>query len=168
MAACRLAAFRWAKLDPLRLLRNGAVAWEFVMETEAKTICGGCLCGAVRYQGSGEVYNVSHCHCEDCRKSAGAPFVTWASFHRKNFQFTKGKPLELAWAGRIRSFCATCGSTLTFVTQRDADEIDVAVATFDQPEVVTPTDHIWTQDRISWIKLDDHLPQHARGRTESA
>lgn len=137
------------------------------METEPeKTICGGCLCGAVRYEGIGELYNVTHCHCEDCRKSAGAPFVTWASFQRSNFQFTKGKPLEIAWAGRIRSFCATCGSTLTFASEPDADEIDVTVATFDQPEIFTPADHIWTEDRISWIRLADNLPQHARGRTE--
>jgi len=42
------------------------------METELKTICGGCLCGALRYAGIGETYNVTHCHCEDCRKSVGA------------------------------------------------------------------------------------------------
>jgi len=108
----------------------------------------------------------SLCHCEDCRKSAGAPFVTWASFQRSNFKFTKGDPLEIAWAGRVRSFCAMCGSTLTFTSQPDADEIDVTVAPLAQPEIATPADHIWTEDRISWIKLADNLPQHARGRTE--
>src|SRR5947208_14328098 len=92
------------------------------METEPKTICGGCLCGAVRYEGIGELYNVTHCHCEDCRKSAGALFVTWASFQRSNLKFTKGKPLEIAWAGRVRSFCATCGTALTLASQPDADE----------------------------------------------
>src|SRR6266540_1921857 len=136
------------------------------MEAKPKTICGGCLCGAVRYEGIGAPYKVTHCHCEDCRKSAGAPFVTWASFRWSNFQFTKGKPLEIAWAGRVRSFCATCGSTLTFMSGPSADEIDVTVATFDQPEIIIPADHIWTEDRISWIKLADNLPQHARGRTE--
>jgi hypothetical protein len=48
----------------------------------------------------------------------------------------------------------------------DADEIDVTVATFDQPEIVTPADHIWTEDRISWIKLADNLPRHARGKNK--
>ena len=136
------------------------------METKPKTIRGGCLCGAIRYEGIGKPCNVTHCHCEDCRKSAGAPFVTWASFGRDNFQFTKGKPREFACAGRVRSFCARCGSALTFMSQADADEIDVTVATLDQPKIVSPTDHIWTEDRISWIKLADNLPQHARGRAE--
>jgi hypothetical protein len=136
------------------------------MEAEPKMICGGCLCGAIRYEGIGKPYNVTHCHCEDCRKSAGAPFVTWASFSRDNFKFTNEKPREIAWAGRVRSFCPACGTALTFMSEPDADEIDVAVATFDQPNVVTPADHIWTADRISWIKLADNLPQHARSRTE--
>jgi hypothetical protein len=136
------------------------------METKPKTIRGGRLCGAIRYEGIGEPCNVTHCHCEDCRKSAGAPFVTWASFGRDNFQVTNGKPLEIAWAGRVRSFCPACGSALTFMSQPDSDEIDVTVATFDRPEFVTPADHIWTEDRISWIKLADNLPQHARGRAE--
>ena len=136
------------------------------MEMKRKVIRGGCLCGAVRYEGIGEPYNVTHCHCEDCRKSAGAPFATWASFRRGNFQFTKGKPREIVWAGRVRSFCVTCGSALTFMSQPDADEIDVTVATLDQPKIVSPADHIWTEDRISWIELADNLPQHAQNRTE--
>ena len=136
------------------------------METEPKTIRGGCLCGAIRYEALGEPYNVTHCHCEDCRKSVGASFATWASFRRDKFQFTKGKPREIEWAGRFRSFCGMCGSALTFMSQADADEIDVTVATFDQPKIVAPADHIWTEDRISWVKLADNLPQHARGRTE--
>jgi hypothetical protein len=136
------------------------------METEPKRICGGCLCGAIRYEATGEPFNVTHCHCEDCRKSTGGPFVTWASFRRDNFQITKGKPREIAWAERIRSFCATCGSALIFLNEPDCDEIDVTVATFDQPEIVTPADHIWTEDRISWIRLADKLPQHGRGRTK--
>src|SRR5262249_57998098 len=118
-----------------------------------------------RYESIAEAYDVTHCHCEDCHKSARAAFVTWASFERNNFQFTNGKPLEIAWAGRVRSFCGTCGSALTFMGGPDADEIDVTVATFDQPEIVTPPDHLWTEDQIPWIKLADKLPQHAQPRT---
>jgi len=133
-------------------------------EIKANVVPGGCLCGAVRYQGSGEPYNITHCHCEDCRKSAGAPFVTWASFCRNNFRFTKGEPREIEWAGRIRSFCPNCGTALTFMTGAGSNEIDVTVATFDPPEIVTPADHTWTEDRLPWIKLADNLPQHARAR----
>jgi hypothetical protein len=133
-------------------------------EIKANVVAGGCLCGAVRYEGSGEPYNITHCHCEDCRKSAGAPFVTWALFRRNNFRFTKGEPREIEWAGRVRSFCPNCGTALTFMSGADSNEIDVTVATFDRPEIVNPADHTWTEDRLPWIKLADNLSQHARAR----
>ncbi len=52
-----------------------------------EVINGGCMCGAVRYVGTGKPYNVTHCHCLDCRRSAGAAFVTWASFPKRDFRF---------------------------------------------------------------------------------
>jgi hypothetical protein len=123
---------------------------------------GGCLCGSVRYEASGEPYNITHCHCLDCRRSSGAPFVTWASFRRSDFQFVKGQPREIRWAGRVRSFCAQCGTPLTFVN--GSDEIDVTVCSFDDPVRVTPADHTWIEDRLPWIYLADNLPAFPKRR----
>jgi hypothetical protein len=132
----------------------------------ADTTVGGCLCGALRYEATGAPYNVSHCHCIDCRRTSGAPFVTWASFRRSEFRFTKGQPRDVSWAGRIRFFCAACGTPLTFMTEPDADEIDVTVSTFDRPDAVSPADHIWVEDRLPWIQLADGLPEYRRGRPD--
>jgi len=128
-----------------------------------RIILGGCLCGAVRYEARGEPYNITHCHCADCRRSSGAAFVTWASFRRRDFLFTKGESREFAWAERFRAFCAQCGTPLTFTAERDANEIDVTVCTFDDPGAVLPADHTWTEDRLRWIHLDE-LPAHERQR----
>ena len=68
-------------------------------------ITGGCLCGWIRYEATGDPYNITHCHCLDCRRSSGAPFVTWATFKRNAFRILSGEPRELHWAGRVRSFC---------------------------------------------------------------
>ena len=127
-------------------------------------ITGGCLCGAVRYEAGGEAYNVTHCHCTDCRRSSGAAFVTWASFRREDFRITKGQPKELSWAGRKRLFCAQCGTPLVFMTGPDAEEVDVTVCSFDDPSVVTPADHTWVEDRIPWVQVEDGLPRYGRGR----
>ena len=56
-----------------------------------QTIQGGCLCGAMRYEATGRPYNITHCHCTDCRRSSGAAFVTWASLLRTQFLFTRGE-----------------------------------------------------------------------------
>src|SRR5688572_30295031 len=131
-------------------------------------IHGGCLCGAVRYEATGQAYDITHCHCSDCRRSSGAPFVTWASFHRSGFKFTTGQPQELHWAGRLRSFCPHCGTPLTFLSGQEAAEIDVTVCSFDDPAIVTPADHTWVEDRLSWIHLADGLPAYERARPTSA
>ena len=131
----------------------------------SKVIRGGCLCGTIRYEATNEPYNVTHCHCSDCRRSSGAPFVTWASFQRNGFRFTKGQPHELRWAGRLRSFCPDCGTPLTFMT--GADEIDVTVCSFDQPEAATPEDHTWIEDRLPWIRPTDNLPSYYQSRPTS-
>ena len=127
-------------------------------------IQGGCLCGAVRYEAAGQPYNVTHCHCADCRRSSGAPFVTWASFRRREFRFAAGKPRELAWAGGRRFFCPRCGALLTFRAESDAEEIDVTVCSFDHPEAVAPADHTWVEDRLPWIRLADGLPAYEQKR----
>ena len=136
------------------------------LSMSAGSTVGGCLCGALRYEAAGTPYNVSHCHCIDCRRASGAPFVTWASFRRAEFRFIKGRPRDVSWAGRIRSFCATCGTPLTFMTGSDADGIDVTVSSFDRTEAVTPIDHTWVEDRLPWIHLADGLPEHRQGRPD--
>lgn len=133
-----------------------------------KPICGGCLCGAVRYEATGQPFHITHCHCADCRRSSGAPFLTWASFRPRKFRFTAGPPRELNWAGRLRSFCPHCGTPLTFITGPDADELGVTVASFDQPETVTPADHTWVEDRLPWIHLADGLPTYGQNRKPHA
>jgi hypothetical protein len=131
---------------------------------KAETICGGCLCGSIRFEAKGTPYNITHCHCVDCRRSSAAAFVTWASFRRKDFRFTKGQPREVEWADRLRTFCAQCGTPLTFLDNRDSEEIDITVCSFDDPNVVQPEDHTWVEDQLRWIHLADGLPTHRQKR----
>ena len=35
------------------------------------TVKGGCLCGSVQYEVTGETKRFYHCHCERCRKATG-------------------------------------------------------------------------------------------------
>ena len=126
---------------------------------------GGCFCGAIRYRVAGIPRDVCHCHCADCRRASGAAFVSWASFHADGFAFTRGEPGAFRYAGRVRTFCRMCGTSLTFREETLA-EIDVTLASLDEPGAMVPEDHIWTEDQLPWIALADGLPRHARGRTD--
>jgi len=130
-----------------------------------EAIEGGCLCGAVRYRTLGNRCEATHCHCQTCRKSSTAPFVSWVTFTVAAFAFIKGKPLEYASSSRVvRSFCGRCGTPLTYCHDSRPDLIDVTVCSLDQPDLITPLDHIWTQYQLGFIKLADDLPRYERLR----
>ena len=97
---------------------------------------GGCLCGSVRWRASGTPSRVVHCHCEMCRRSSGAAFITAAAFSTDAMQWEKGEPTWYQSSPEAsRGFCARCGSWLSW---RRGDEMWLTVGTFDQPEAVPP------------------------------
>ena len=126
---------------------------------------GGCFCGAVRYRAAGAPFNPTNCHCADCRRASGAPFVSWASFPAAGFTFTQGKPESFRYAGRVRTFCGRCGTPLTFQEDESPAEIDVTIGSLDHPEALAPRDHLWVSDRLPWITLADDLPSFETRRT---
>ncbi len=98
------------------------------------------------------------CHCIDCRRSAGAPYVTWGSVPREDLVVTRGESRKLAYANRIRSFAACCGTHLFFEDNKDSDTIDVTIASLDDPTPFAPQKAIFLEDKLPWVKLDDSLP----------
>ena len=131
------------------------------------TVAGGCFCGAVRYEIRGTPRVVAHCHCTMCRRTAGAPVVTWATYARAAVGFVAGSPAELRSSPPVtRTFCGRCGTPLTFATTEEPDWIDVTVASMDRPEAVPPRGHIWTDSALPWLVLDDDLPRHRRGHLD--
>src|SRR5947199_221879 len=74
-------------------------------KAESRTeITGGCVCGGTRYVLTSAPFSLGDCHCIDCRRSAGAPYVTWGSVRREDLVVTRGEPRKVAHANRIRSF----------------------------------------------------------------
>lgn len=127
-------------------------------------ISGGCGCGAVRYAASGTPFDVSHCHCRDCRRVSAAPFVTWFSVAARDLVVT-GTPERLASSAQVeRTFCGRCGTPLTYRRHDRPDVVDVTACSLDDPAAVTPADHTWTAEQLPWVRLSDGLPRHERAR----
>ena len=126
---------------------------------------GGCFCGAIRYRVDGPPRRVTHCHCVHCRRTSGAPFVTWAEFDPAKFTIVKGQPRECECRPLVtRWFCGDCGTQLTYQRAKEPDTIDLTVASFDAPEEVTPQDHIWCDRMLPWIRLADDLPRYKQSQ----
>ena len=120
---------------------------------------GGCLCGAVRYKVAGAPSNSMVCHCRSCRKAAASPVVAWVTVAAVSFQFTLGRPAEFRSSPKVtRSFCATCGSPLTYRRDDLPSEIDITTCSLDEPERFSPTHHSWLSDDLAWVRFGDGLP----------
>lgn len=133
------------------------------MSRETTDYQGGCLCGHVRYRALGEPLGVTHCHCSMCRRSCGAAFVTWVSFPKADFSLTSGELSRFKSSERVeRSFCNRCGTAIAFAETSRPDEIDLTVGSFDEPERLSPEDHIWTDARLRWLRVDDGLPEYSQ------
>ncbi len=42
------------------------------------------------------------------------------------------------------------------------ERVQVTLGSLDEPERVTPDDHVWTDDQISWFTVEDSLPRFSR------
>ncbi len=124
---------------------------------------GGCHCGAIRYSVEGDAAHAALCHCRDCTKSAGAQMVGWALFpHEAVTMAGEPKVYASSGAGR-RHFCGTCGSGLFYTSETVfPGQIDVQIATLDDPDAYPATAHIQVADDPAWMAGVDALPRFER------
>ena len=128
---------------------------------------GGCLCTKIRYKVAAVPILIEYCHCRTCRTGVGAPLVAWAAFQQSEFAVMTGKPKQYRSSQTvIRTFCNTCGTSLTLADERFPSEIYVSLASLDEPELLPPEFHIWRSHRISWLETADKLPRYVQFKSD--
>jgi hypothetical protein len=120
---------------------------------------GHCLCGAIHYEIAGSVLQTSLCHCEDCQRASGAPYVAWTFFKNGSLRWTKGSPKLLHFADRERSFCGDCGSPLLFYDPAFPNFYEANTCSLANPANYPPSDQCWTADEIPWAADIAALPR---------
>jgi hypothetical protein len=127
---------------------------------------GGCLCGSVRYEVSGELRQLCYCHCNSCRRAAGAPTVPWGTVASEEWRLRRGQLTQFRSSPPVlRGFCAVCGTSLTYHHEAHPAEIDVALATLDDAARFAPQAHLWVADKLPWVVIADGLPQYRGSRS---
>ncbi len=127
-----------------------------------KSVSGSCFCGAIRFSVRPPTMFCGHCHCSMCRRSHGAGYVTWLAVARDQFRIDSGES-ELARFRSsehgVRSFCKRCGSSLFCETSHQPDVVDVVLANMQGPIDRRPECHVYFDNRIDWVAVDDGLPR---------
>jgi len=125
-------------------------------------IAGACLCGAVRFEITGALDRVAHCHCTICQRAHGAAFVTWAAVPEERVRITAGEADVTHYRSSeigTRSFCRNCGSSMFCTLDTHPGVIDVALGCLAPHHGAVPRAHLFWDDRADWIELADGLPR---------
>ena len=132
---------------------------------------GSCLCKAIRFEVDQFEPRTGNCHCSMCRKFHGAAYATIAEAKRNHFRWICGQESIKGYTaenGTTRSFCANCGSSLTFASpEADPDLVEVALGCFDDAVPVRPDAHIYVASGAKWARPEDDLPQYEAGRNST-
>jgi hypothetical protein len=120
---------------------------------------GGCLCGAVRYEVTGEFRAVTYCHCEQCRKTSGH-FVAATAVRHQNLELTEDSGLKWYKSSESadRGFCRTCGSSV-FWRPSHGRYMGIMAGTLDTPTGLSSRLHIYTDDASDYYEITDGLKQ---------
>lgn len=128
---------------------------------------GGCLCGAVRYEISGELAPIQVCHCSQCRKAQGGPFATNVPVRRAAFRLLSGEA-ELAeyraTPEKQRVFCRQCGSPIYSARDSLPNVLRVRAGTLDEPVRTKLEAHYYVDSSARWWPLEDNLPRYQGGK----
>ncbi len=124
---------------------------------------GGCQCGEVRYEITGDLHNPHICHCRMCQKAVGNFFAAFVGAPRSNLRWVKREPAFYQSSGNAsRGFCPRCGTPLTFAYD-DSDRISVTIGSLDRPAAIQPA---YQYGMESQLPSFTHLHELPGSRTE--
>ena len=122
---------------------------------------GGCLCGAVKYEGQ-EHKGGGHCHCNDCRRGSGTGHCSHMIVPEDGFSVSGEVRFydKAADSGNMisRGFCPTCGSAVYSRNSGMPGFVFVRASSLDDPELFQPQMSVYADRAVSWDRVDSDLP----------
>ncbi|HVE53972.1 MAG TPA: GFA family protein [Ramlibacter sp.] len=126
-----------------------------------KPYTGGCACGAIRYEISGEPVFQNHCQCRDCQRQSGSGHGSYLSFLRSGVklsgQATLWDMVADSGKGKTRAFCPACGSPVYMQFAAGPDVFTVHAASLDAPGRFAPQAVTYVARGLPWDRLDPYL-----------
>jgi len=138
--------------------------------TEKKTT-GACVCGALKFEFSGEPATKALCHCLECQHRTGSAYTTNLLIPRTAFKFLPSSPSVLKNYTFTQSdtglkfkttFCGECGTLIS----KENDEADdfkpiyiVGAGCLDGGIGGKPDAELWVGHRAAWLPALDGAAQ---------
>lgn len=127
-------------------------------------IQGRCECAAIQYEVSGVVADLSHCHCSQCRRLQGAPYVSFATVDAAQIQWISGRNALKVYASspkNDRYFCPNCGAHVMVISQDEPDSVYLTAGCMVGDPALPPGYHEFVDSKAPWVKIRDDEPHHS-------
>jgi hypothetical protein len=132
---------------------------------------GSCFCGAIAAEISGEPFWVCYDHDDDCRRAIGSPLNVWVGYRPNEFQLIRGVLKSYSKSkGVTRTFCANCGTSISYSDEGLKEELYVTIGFLDNPQRFRPQVHAYWRMKLPWVDFLDDLPRmdtYSRKRDET-
>lgn len=126
-------------------------------------LTGGCQCGGVRFEATGEPAFSAHCQCIDCKKSSGAGHVTAAgyaesavAFHGRTTTYTSKTD---SGVDATRDFCPVCGGRIAMRTPNFPGMVLLMAGAIDDSSSLKPGAALYEKRHAAWDHFDPALPR---------
>ncbi|HEY6034489.1 MAG TPA: GFA family protein [Kofleriaceae bacterium] len=123
---------------------------------------GGCACGAIRYEISGEPIFMNDCQCRDCQRKSGTGHGSYLTFPAAGVNLA-GDATQWDLVGdsgntKTRGFCPRCGSPVYLRFAAMPQIFTVHAASLDAPSRYKPQVVTYRVRALAWDRVDPELP----------
>jgi hypothetical protein len=125
----------------------------------AEQMTGGCACGRVRYTATIHDDDAYLCHCRMCQRATGSISIAFKNVKAADVAWdTEPDWYESSPIAR-RPYCASCGTSFGFRFKEGSENMDLTVASFDDPSRFKPKHHFGVESmHRAWLNTDG-LPE---------
>lgn len=120
-----------------------------------------CLCGAVEIEIGVPARWAWHDHSAASRRAHGAAYATYVGAWRSKHRVTKGEEHITRYVdeerGRVRCFCARCGTPLMYERAHAPKMVNIPRALFEEGTAREPRYHIAIDELQPWAYTGERL-----------
>lgn len=133
----------------------------------SERLTGGCACGRVRFSAAVDGDDAYLCHCRMCQRATGSLSIAFKSIKRGALSWEREPDWYDSSPIARRPFCRECGTSLGFEYKDGAEDMDLTVASFDDPARFKPTHHFGAESiHRAWLDTsglpETRSDEHAR------
>lgn len=113
---------------------------------------GGCACGRVRFTAGIHDHDAYLCHCRMCQRATGSISIAFKNVKQSDVQWSGEPDWYESSPIAERPYCSKCGTSLGFRFKQGSENMDLTVASFDDPSAFVPKHHFGAESiHRAWL-----------------